>query len=413
MLQKSCSVLVLVSSLFCAGPGWTDDWPGWRGADRTDVSNETGLLKQWPEGGPKQVWLYKKCGVGYSGFAVVGDSVYTMGAYQNDERLICLDAKTGERRWRTVMTESVLENGWGDGPRGTPTVDNDRVYAMAGDGTLVCVNADNGEIVWKHNMRDFGGRVPNWGYTESVLIDGDKVICTPGGSEGALVALNKLTGEKIWQSKDFTDPADYSSVIVAEHEGVRQYIQLTQSTLVGVAAEDGRVLWTYPWPGRTAVIPTPIYRDGKVYIACGYGVGCALVRLTKDSAEEVYENKVMKNHHGGVILVGDHLVWLFRWPGLGLPRLRIRRAGLVREERLGKRGDRLCRRNALLRERKRWRSRIDCSKPQGWEEKGRFQLDPQSEYRSPRGKIWTHPTIANGKLYLRDQEIVYCYDISE
>lgn len=405
--------LALVSCFLFSAAAWTNDWPGWRGADRTDVSTETGLLKQWPAGGPERVWLNEKGGVGYAGFAVVGDNLYTMGAYQNDERLICLDANTGERRWRTVMSNTVLENGWGDGPRGTPTIDGDRVYAIGGDGTIVCVEAKGGELIWKRTMSEYGGTVPKWGYTESVLIDGDKLICTPGGSEGALVALNKMTGEKIWQSKDFTDPADYSSVIVVEHEGTRQYIQLTQSTLVGIGADDGRVLWTYPWPGRVAVIPTPIYRDGKVYIACGYGVGCALVKLTKDSAEEVYENKVMKNHHGGVILVGDHLYGYSDGPGWVCQDFESGEQIWSEKNALGK-GAIACADGMFycVSERGGEVVLIEAS-PKGWQEKGRFKLDPQSQYRSPRGAIWTHPTIANGKLYLRDQELIYCYDISE
>ncbi len=403
----------LVLSVLSIGAARAENWPGWRGPDRTDVSQETGLLREWPEGGPKRVWLSEKCGVGYSGFAVVDDNVYTMGAYENDERLICLDAKTGDVRWRTVITDAVLENGWGDGPRGTPTVDGDRVYAMAGEGTLVCAKADSGDVVWKVNMKDFGGRVPNWGYTESVLVDGDKVICTPGGGDGTIVALNKLSGEKIWQSKDFTDRADYSSVIVAEHAGVRQYIQLTQSNLFGVAADDGRVLWTYPWPGRTAVVPTPIYRDGKVYIASGYGVGCALVELTEDSAEEVYENKVMKNHHGGVILVGDHLYGYSDGLGWICQEFETGEQVWAEKNALGK-GAIACADGLLycVSESNGEVVLIEAS-PEGWNEKGRFKLDPQSEYRSPRGKIWTHPTIANGKLYLRDQEIVCCFDIKQ
>ena len=409
-MKSRVTCLALCLALI-GGSATADNWPGWRGSDRTDVSKESGLLQQWPEGGPKQSWISKKCGVGYSGFAVVNESVYTMGAYENDERLICLDANTGDVRWRTVMTDRVLENGWGDGPRGTPTVDGDRVYAMAGEGTLVCVKADSGDIVWKKNMKDFGGRVPNWGYTESVLVDEDKVICTPGGDDGTLLALDKLTGEKLWQSKEFTDRADYSSVIVAVHEGVRQYIQLTQKTLVGIAADDGRLLWDYPWPGRTAVVPTPIYRDGKVYIACGYGVGCALVTLTKDSAEEVYENKVMKNHHGGVILVGDHLYGYSDGPGWVCQDFESGEEVWAEKNALGK-GGIACADGLLycVGESSGEVVLIEAS-PKGWSEKGRFKLTPQSEYRSPRGKIWTHPTIANGKLYLRDQELVYCFDI--
>jgi outer membrane protein assembly factor BamB len=411
--MKNVLALAALLIVLPEAPAWAENWPGWRGADRTDVSRETGLLPAWPRGGPERVWLSNKCGVGYSGFAVVDDNLYTMGAYEKDVRLICLDANTGERRWRAVIADKVLENGWGDGPRGTPTVDGDRVYAMAGEGTLICVNAASGDVVWKVSMKDFGGQIPNWGYTESVLVDGDQVICTPGGSQGALLALNKLTGEKIWQSKDFTDPADYSSPIVAEHDGVRQYIQLTQKTLVGVAADDGRVLWTYAWPGRTAVVPTPIYRDGKVYIASGYGVGCGLVDISQTSAEAVYENKVMKNHHGGVVLFGDHLYGYSD------------NIGWVCQEFAS--GDQVwAEKNAL------GKGAIGCAdgmlycisedggevvliaaSSDGWNEKGRFKLDPQSDYRSPRGKIWTHPTIANGKLYLRDQELVYCYNIKQ
>ena len=403
----------LFTCFVCGGSSWAENWPAWRGADRTDVSTETGLLSEWPEQGPKLDWLSKKCGVGYAGFAVVDDSVYTMGAYKNDERLVCLDAATGDIRWRTVMTEAVLENGWGDGPRGTPTVDGDFVYAMAGNGTVVCANAASGDLIWKSSMQDLGGKVPNWGYSESVLVDGDQLICTPGGADGALVALDKITGKKIWQSNDFTDQADYSSVIVAEHDGVRQYIQLTQKTLVGIAADDGRLLWSYPWPGRIAVVPTPIFRDGKVYIACGYGVGCALVKLTDGEAEEVYENKVMKNHHGGVILVGDHLYGYSDGLGWVCQNFETGEQVWAEKKAFGK-GAIACADGMFycVEEGSGEVVLIEAS-PQGWNEKGRFKLDPQSEYRSPRGKIWTHPTIANGKLYLRDQEIVYCFDIKK
>ncbi len=390
-----------------------EDWPGWRGSDRTDISKETGLMKSWPEGGPKQLWTMNKAGVGYSSFAVVGDNLYTMGAYKNDVRLICLDASTGEIRWRTVMEESVLSNGWGDGPRGTPTVDGDFVYAMAGKGTLVCAKTADGEIVWKKEMKDFGGRVPNWGYSESVLVDGDKVLCTPGGRKGAILALNKKTGEEIWQSKEFTESAHYASIIVAEIDGMRQYIQLTPKKLAGLNAEDGSLMWSYDWPGQTAVIPTPIYKDGSVYIASGYGVGCAMVKVTKDSATEVYKNKVMKNHHGGVILVGDHLYGYS--DGLGWVCQDFKTGEEVwSEKRALAKGAVTCADGMLYCQGERNGEIVLAeATPKGWTEKGRFTLEPQSKFRSPRGKIWTHPVVANGKLYLRDQEIISCYDIKQ
>ncbi len=403
--------LLIVVMLCCVTPLRSQDWPGWRGADRTDVSHEKGLLKEWPEGGPKQLWTSKKCGVGYSGFAVVKDSLYTMGGYAESTKLICLNTETGDIRWRKDMSENVLENGWGDGPRGTPTVDGDFVYAMSGAGVLVCAKTSDGEIVWSASMRDFGGRTPNWGYTESVLVDGDQVICTPGGRDGAILALNKTNGEKIWQTKDFTDAADYSSLIVAVHNQQRQYIQLTQKSIVGVAANNGSVLWKSSWPGRTAVVPTPIFKDGLVYVSSGYGVGCKLVELGGKEPKEIYENKTMKNQHGGVILIENHLYgysdnvgWLCQNFKTGDTVWSDRRS-------LGK-GAVACADGMLycISEDRGEVVLIEAS-TKGWSEKGRFTLDPESEYRPSRGKRWTHPTIANGKLYLRDQELVFCYDV--
>lgn len=277
----------------------------------------------------------------------------------------------------------------------------------------MCASAKDGAVHWKVNLQDFGGKIPKWGYAESVLVDGDKVICTPGGRDGAIIALDKQTGDKIWQSKEFTDRADYASVIVAEHDGVRQYIQLTQQTLVGVAADDGRVLWTSPWPGRTAVVPTPIFQNGKVYISSGYGVGCALIKVSSDSAETIYENKVMKNHHGGVILFGDHLYGYSDSVGWVCQNFESGEQIWSEKNALGK-GAVACADGMLycVDERGGQVVLVDAS-PDGWSEKGRFTLSPQSEYRSPRGKIWTHPTIANGRLYLRDQENVYCFDIKQ
>jgi outer membrane protein assembly factor BamB len=398
-----CQILVATT--------FADDWPGWRGADRSGVSNETGLLKQWPADGPKRVWLSKDVGVGYAGFAIVEDKLYTMGAYSDAVDILCLDANTGKWLWSTKMSETVYTNDRGDGPRGTPTVDGDYIYAMSGEGDLVCVKRDNGQKVWSASMKDFGGSVPQWGYAESVLIDGDKLICTPGGRAGTVLALNKLTGEKIWQSDELTDRADYASPIVAEHNGVRQYIQLTQQTLVGVAAMDGRVLWKVSWPGRIAVVPTPIFRDGKVYVTSGYGVGCMLVKLTENAAEEVYANKDMKNHHGGVILVGDYLYGYSDNVGWLCQHFETGEKVWAEREALGKGAIAYADGMLYCLSEDEGHVVLAEASPDGWNERGRFTLDPQTEYRAARGKIWTHPVIANGKLYLRDQDHVYCYDV--
>jgi outer membrane protein assembly factor BamB len=385
------------------------DWPQWRGPDRSHVSKESGLLKEWREEGPKQLWLYKEAGNGYSGPAIANGKLFTLGTRDGSEILIALEANSGKELW-TARLGNLLKNSWGDGPRGTPAVDGDRVYALGGEGTLACAQVSDGKVLWRQTMQELGGKTPDWGYTESVLVDGNQVVCTPGGARGAIAALDKTTGSVLWQSKEFTDDAQYSSIIVAEHNGARQYLQLTMQNLAGISAKDGKLLWKSPWPGRTAVIPTPIFQNGCVYITSGYGVGCKLVQLGADNAvSEVYDNKVMKNHHGGVVLVGDYLyghadpgwvcqnfktgeaVWNHRGFGKGAIAYADGRLYCL-EENTG---------TVAL---------VEAS-PKGWKEHGRLKLEPQSTIRSSRGKIWTHPVISNGRLYLRDQDLIYCYEV--
>ena len=387
------------------------DWPQWRGPDRTDVSKETGLLKSWPKEGPKLVWLFKEAGLGYSGPAIVGGKVFTMGLRYGSEYLLALDAKQGKELWSAKIGDG-LKNNWGDGPRGTPTVDGEHVYALGGQGNLICATTSEGKILWHHSMRDFGGRTPGWGFTESVLVDGNKVVCTPGGAKGTILALDKQTGDLLWQSKDFTDGAQYASLITASHNGTRQYIQLTMQHIAGVAADDGRLLWSSDWPGRTAVIPTPIFHNGQVYVTAGYGAGSKLVKLgTNDQVSDVYFNKVMKNHHGGVILVDGHLYghsdgvgWVCQDFATG-EEVWAERSALGKGAIAYADGMLYC-----LAENNGTIALIEAS-PKGWKEHGRFKLDPQSPQRSPQGRIWTHPVITDGRLYLRDQELLFCYDV--
>jgi len=387
------------------------DWPQWHGPDRTDVSKETGLLKKWPAEGPKRVWLYENAGNGYSGPAIANGKYFTIGTRDNNECVLALDANTGKELW-VAKIGAKLDNDWGSGPRGTPAVDGDRIYALSGKGDLACINVADGKVVWTASMNALGGKTPDWGYTESVLVDGDKVICTPGGSKGALAAFNKADGKVIWRSTDFTDDAQYASIIPADINGQRQYIQLTMKHLVGISAKDGKQLWSSDWPGRTAVIPTPIYRDSHVYISSGYGVGCKLVKIEAgNKATTVYENKVMKNHHGGVVLVGDHLYGYSDGSGWMCQDFKSGDEVWAERNKLGK-GAIACADEMLycLDEGTGTVVLIEAS-PKGWSEHGRFKLDPQTKIRSSRGRIWTHPVISNGKLYLRDQDLIYCYDV--
>ena len=389
------------------------DWPQWRGPDRSDVSKETGLLKQWPDGGPKQVWLYKNAGNGYAGPAIVGGKLYTLGTREDNEVLLALDANTGKELWAAKLG-AILSNGWGDGPRGTPAVDGALVYALSGKGDLACVQAADGQVLWTHSMeKDYGGKRPFWGYTESVLVDGDKVLCTPGGAQGAIVALDKRTGNTLWQSKEFTDNAHYSSIITAEHVGLCQYIQLTEKSVVGVAAKDGKLLWRSDWPGRTAVIPTPIFKNGYVYVTSGYGAGCKLIKLGPDNqASDVYDNKLMVNHHGGVILLGEHVYGHSESSGWVCQNFKTGEAAW-QEKKLGKGAIGYADGMFYCLEENSGNVVLIEASPKAWSEKGRFKLDPQTTIRSARGKIWTHPVIVNGKLYLRDQDLIYCYEVKK
>jgi outer membrane protein assembly factor BamB len=412
---RRLSILVTLSLLSIAITG--SDWPEWRGGPyRTDISTEKNLLSEWPEGGPKQLWTFTRAGSGYSGFSIVEGKLFTMGTRDGKEVLLALDAEKGGELWSTPIAD-VLNNGWGDGPRGTPTVNDGLVYALSGKGNLLCAKAADGAKVWEKSMESLGGKIPGWGYTESPLIDGDKVICTPGGDKGAIAALNKKTGELVWQSKEFTDGAQYSSLTLAEPDGVQQYIQLTMQHVVGVSAKDGSVVWISPWPGRTAVIPTPIYDNGMVYVTSGYGVGCTLLKLGKDKTPtEVYgpeQKKVMKNHHGGVVKVGDHLYGHSDGGGWVCQEFKTGKMVWNEKDKLGKGalsvadGKLYC-----LDEQDGTVALVDAS-PAGWKEHGRFKLSPLSKIRSPQGHIWTHPVISNGRLYLRDQDIIFCYDIKK
>jgi outer membrane protein assembly factor BamB len=407
-LPSLSALLVLATLLSASLRAAAFDWPQWRGPDRSGVSRETGLLKSWPAGGPKRVWLFENAGHGYSGPAIVDGKLYTLGTRGRSEILLVLDAATGKELWATNLG-GILDDDRGDGPRGTPTVDGDRVYALTGPGILACVSATDGKVLWQVTMRSLGGSVPNWGYSESVLVDGNRVLCTPGGSRGTVAALDKMTGKLLWQTKGFTDAAHYSSIVPAQINGTPQYVQRTERSIVGIAVNDGKLLWEADFQGRTAVAPTPIVRGNEVYVTAGYGAGCKLVRIVPGrEPATIYENKVMKNHHGGVILVGDYVYghadsgWVCQDFKTG--------AEVWNQRALGKGavgyadGMLYC-----LDERSGTVALVDAS-PAGWKEHGRFTPEPQSRIRS-EGAIWTHPVVSNGKLYLRDQEMIYCYDV--
>src|SRR5262249_19335540 len=283
--------------LWFVSPAAAADWPQWRGPDRSNRSKETGLLQELPPIGPKLVWLFKEAGVGFSGPAIVGGRIYLVGATEGIEYVFALDDK-GTQLWKTKIgpTYTFQGNEWNEGPLATPSVDDGRVYAFGSQGELVCVDAAKGTELWRKDMaKDFGGEVNpvgggpenrGWGYAWSPLVDGDQVLCVPGGKQGLLAALNKKDGSLIWQSKDVPEQATYSSPIVIEVGGVRQYVQVTQNSVVGVSAKDGSLLWAHrreePYPD--VVIPTPLARDNLV-LASAWGGGVDLLKITPDGTK--------------------------------------------------------------------------------------------------------------------------------
>jgi outer membrane protein assembly factor BamB len=402
-----CIAILVYSSLSL----WSVDWPSWRGENRSGVSTEKGLLQDWPSGGPKKLWTLHEAGLGYSGFTIKDGTLYTMGAFEKKEMLLAFDANSGKKVW-SVQVGELLTNGWGDGPRMSPTISNGKIYALGAKGNLVCVEAKDGSLIWKKSLvQDLGGKVPGWGYTESVLINNGKVICTPGGKDGSLAALDANSGRTVWRTKGFTDGAQYSSPISIVHEGKQQVVQLVMKNLVGIDPKNGSVLWKSSWPGKVAVIPTPIYSDGHVYVTSGYGVGCKLVKIGKNKPMNIYENKVMKNHHGGVIKMGEYLYGYS--DSVGWTCQNFKTGELIWNEKKahGKGAIAYADNRFYCQGERDGKVILIEASPKGWKKHGEFIISPQTKKRNPKGRIWTHPVICDGKLYLRDQEYISCYNL--
>ena len=280
---------------FCVADTYGADWPQFRGPNRDDISKETGLLKQWPAGGPKLAWQTTGLGAGLSGVSVAGGRIYTMGEDEESCYVRALDETTGKLLW----SAKVGAIGGGQkypGPRCTPSVDGNRLFALGQFGDLVCLESATGKEVWRVNLeKDLGGKMMSgWSYSESPLVDGDQIICSPGGPKGTLAAVQKKTGKVLWQSAEWTDPSAYCSVVPATICGVRQYVQLTGASVGGVNPADGKLLWKAPRPGKTAVITTPVVDGDFVYVTSSYNIGCNLFQVEKDGAtlkaHEVYAN---------------------------------------------------------------------------------------------------------------------------
>src|SRR5215475_12558033 len=390
-----------------AVPSGPADWPQWRGPERNGLSKDTGLVKQWPSSGPHRAWSISSLGEGFGSLAIRGERIFAQGTSGSASAVFCLNRADGKTAWSTALGPKVNE-GRGNGPRSTPTIDNDRVYALTENGDLACLSASDGSPVWRKNiLKEFGGSNPGWLISESPLIDGDRVIVTPGGRGAGMVALDKMTGKEIWRAKELSDEAAYSSAIAADVGGVRTIMNFTSRAAVGVRASDGKLMWRHSSPANgTANCATPVFADNKVFFTSAYGTGGALLGLSAQGGEvkakELYFTKDMKNHHGGVVLVNGYLygfsdsiltciefatgkkMWVNRSVGKGSVTYADGMLYLFSEN------------NVVG---------LAEATPNAYVEKGRFSIPEQGR------PSWAHPVVIGGKLYIRDQGTLTAYDV--
>ena len=383
-----------------------DDWPQWRGPRRDGISAETGLLKQWPASGPRLAWQAAGAGEGYSSFAVAGGRLYTLGARQNTEYVIAFDASSGKKLWE-VANGRRFNNDRGDGPRGTPTVDGDRVYVFGSSGDMTVLDAASGKVVWTQNLlQKFGGRNIQWGLSESPLVMSDRILVAPGGNGASIVALRKTDGSLIWKSQN--DEPGYSSGLLHPIGNVQQAVFFTASRALGVDTSDGRLLWSYDRvANRTANIATPIARGNHVFLSSDYGTGAALLALTADGksvkAAEVYFTNEMRNHHASSVLVGDYL---YGFSGAILTAMHFQTGKVAWRDRSVGKGSLVFADERLYLFSESGVVGLADANPEKYVERGRFQLKTGSR------PTWSHPVVAGGKLFVRDQDTLYAYEVA-
>ncbi|QDU81684.1 outer membrane biogenesis protein BamB [Polystyrenella longa] len=400
-----------------------EDWPQWRGPSRDGISNETGLNFNWEQNPPKLLWKTEGLGNGYASVAVVGDRIYTTSNGEVSQALLAIDANTHQRLWASKMTDHVPKHGY-DGSRCTPAVDGDYLYVIPSNGKIICMKTADGEIVWEKDFAEEwdGKMMSSWGFSESPLVDGDWVLCTPGGNDAMIVALDKLTGEEVWKSKAPTgekgnDGAGYASIQISNAAGIKQYVQMGGHGAFGVRASDGELLWSYnPVANGTANIPDLLVDGDYIFCSTSYNTGAAYLHLTKDGegvkATEQYflRPNTFQNHHGNMILLGDY-VYAGHGHKNGFPICiktdsgditwggKIRGPGTESAAIIYADG------HLIFRYQSGEVAAIKAT-PDGYELSGSFTPDVVN------APAWAHPAIANGKLYLRDQETLMVYDLA-
>jgi len=386
------------------------EWPQFHGPRRDNKSTETGLLKRWPPGGPTRLWTYQGLGHGFSTVAIAGGLVYTTGNLGSETVITALDLD-GTLQWKAANGPAYKRAH--RGTRSTPTLDGDRLYHENADGDLVCLDAATGKKIWELNiLKKFGGRNISWGLAESVLIDGKKLICTPGGPEIGIVALDKTSGETLWTCKGIGQKPGYASPMLVDYKGLRQVVRFMAKSVVGVHADTGKLLWQvgHTTPYDESIL-TPLFHDGHIYFATGHRRGSRLLKLKVDgqtcSAELVWSTDRLDNHHGGVILHQGYLYGFCHGNyKSGWECLEFRTGKLMHAERTPSKGSTTYADGLLYTMNERGLVELVRPVPDRREVVSSFHLP-----KGGRGPTWAHLVVCGGRLYARHSEFLYCYDI--
>lgn len=411
---------VALSFVVSGSNGSAQEWNQWRGPHHDGKSLDSDLLASWPKKGPELLWQQNGLGEGFANLCFWGDRIYTTGDFNEQSFLLFLDRATGKAVKRIEIGKGGPVGGY-PGPKSTPVTDGKFVYALNQNGLLICADAATAEVVWRKNLYDdFGGTMPSnvqfnnvhWGYAGSPLLDGERLICMPGGPQGTVLALNKTTGEKIWQSKELTDPSPYCTIVFQEIEGVPQYLVQTVDSIAGIAPEDGKLLWQAKFPGKAIVCTDPVFHDGIVFATCAYKVGSYAYRISKNgsdfSVKEIYSLKKIDNKHHGLMLI-DGCVYSSTDRG-SFACIDIKTGNIKWEERKlrGKAAVSFADGKLILRKENTGELILVKPSPRRYTEVSRFQQPDRSDRNA-----WTYPLVVDKKMYVRDQDKLFCYDLAK
>ena len=407
-MSSSLVFFLLILSTESVLPG---DWPQWRGPSRNGISEETDILKKWPASGPRIMWRIP-IGAGYSGISVSGNAAYTMWDADGEQLLLRLDILTGKEIWRQKISQT-FDSSWGNGPRSSPAVSDGLVYAISADGKMVAVSVQSGQLRWKHDLiMEFGGRIPSYGYASSPLVEKDKIFVEVGAEDSAFMAFDKKNGAVIWNSQ--TDQPAYSSPIAISLNGQRQILFWSASGFHAVNPENGTLLWQHPWQTScpSTGIPvnsmTPIFiGPDKIFISNGYGtwVGSAVFQIQHAEntflPKTLWQTKKMKNLINSSVFYKGHIYGFDK----GIFKCIETKAGEVKWQARGfQRGSLILVAGHLIVLGERGKLALVEANPDRYVEKASVQIMD--------GRCWTAPSLADGRLYLRNSEEMLCLDFT-